>query len=535
MGEIEIKDKDYLESEQAKEKESKKSTFDFLRHRGDKGEHIQKNTANPFVRADSEIPEKEAIIEEFLRLSSDPDPQMRRGAIESLLALNLRNSGKEQDIWNELLKTSEDTDTGVRKGTASLLSHVFPAVEEKPEVFFDLIRLTESQDAQLRKRAAELLAIAFKYSDDKQKAWNDLLMLTSTGDREVRKGAILALLSGYSEVPDKRKAWTDLMRLSNHSDSFVQRVVTRSLGYAFFYMPDKTQAWRDMKGLINSPYIYVRRYSLRSLGRASLWRALRAENEATYLFGLKEAIKYFKKATETSVDIVVPEFYYPFYEALLQILFNERPFRRESEWYLSEVTSEIMDLEEDQRLIETVEELTGLLREAEDLTPGDLPAQKKLLGACIKTFDRVSGIFDAMEEDAILAQKTIKKEYKKVGNTVMEQKLKQILSGIRYKARTACLQAKGRPAEKIICAVNQKVSKWSLQNLEKDRKELDRQLESLLNILRNEIPYTPQNTHIFEKIEDIRQEQDLLERYRQVSRFIGLLPGVSMPSRVSGK
>jgi HEAT repeat protein len=529
MGEVEVKDKNYLESEQVKEKESKKSTFDFLRQRRDKGENIEKNTADSFIREDSEIPEKERIIEELLRLSSDPDPQVRRSAIESLVVLYLQKSGKQQDIWHELLKMSEDTDTGVRKGTASLLSYVFPAIEEKSAVFFDLVRLTESQDAQLRKKAAELLATAFKYSDDKQKAWNDLLMLTSAGDREVRKGAILALSSGYSEVPDKRKAWTDLMRLSNHSDSFVQRVVARSLGSAFFYMPDKTEAWRDMKGLIDSPYVYVRRYSLRSLGRASLWRALRAENEATYLFGLKEAIKYFKKAAETSVDIAVPEFYYPFYEALLQILFNERPFRRESEWYLSEVTGEIMELEEDQRLIKAVEELTELLREAEDLTPGDLLAQKKLLEACIGAFDRASGLFDSMEEDAIVAQKTHKKEYKNVGNMVLEQKLKQILSGIRYKAKTACLQAKGRPAEKIICTVNQKVSKWSFQNLEKDRKELDRQLESLLNILKIEIPYTPENTHIFGKIEDIRQEQDLLERYRQVGRFIGLLLGVKMP------
>lgn len=405
MGEREVMGKEKIENEQVKE--NKKPVFDLLKFTGDRDEYVRKDAAESFARAYSGLPEKEEIVEELIRLSSDPDPQMRRGAIESLLALYSRKSGKTQDVWRELLKMSGDGDTGVRKGTAGLLSYVFPAVEEKSSVFFDLVRLTESQDAQLRKRAVELLAVAFAYSDNKQRAWKDLLRLTSVEDREVRKGAALALSSGYSGVPDKGKAWSDLIRLSAHSDSFVQRAATRALGPAFFDVPDKTQAWRDLQVLIDNPYIYVRRYALRSLGRASLWRALRAENEATYLFGLKEAVKYFKEAAETSIDNVIPEFYYPFYEALLQILFNERSFRFESERYLSEVTHEIKDLEENQKLLEALEEFAGLLRAAGNLIPGDLPAQKELLEACIGAFDRASGLFEAVEEDAILAQKKV--------------------------------------------------------------------------------------------------------------------------------
>ncbi len=63
-------------------------------------------------------------------------------------------------------------------------------------------------------------------------------------------------------------------------------------------MTDKTMAWRDLQVLVDNPYVYVQRYALRSLGRASLWRAIKAENEAAYLFGLKEAVKYFKEASE---------------------------------------------------------------------------------------------------------------------------------------------------------------------------------------------------------------------------------------------
>ena len=354
---------------------------------------------------------------------------MRRGSIESLLAAYSQYAGKTQDIWSELLWMTGEDDTGARKSAAELLHYVFPAVEVKSAVFFDLVRLTESQDAQLRKRAAELLAAAFAYSENKQEAWDELVRLASVEDREVRKGAVLALSSGYTEVQDKGKAWKDLFRLSGHSDSFVQRVATRALGSAFFHTPDKTQAWRDLQALTDNPYVYVRRYALRSLGRASLWRALRAENEATYIFGLKEAVKYFKEAAETSVDFHIPEFYYPFYESLLFILFSDRPgiAKLESDRYLSKMAGEVREQKENQKLLEIFEQFAGLLRRAGNLTPGDLSAQKKLLETCILTFDRFSSLFENIEDEAILALKTVKKEkivkkdYSKLGKELLER------------------------------------------------------------------------------------------------------------------
>ncbi|WP_410510239.1 HEAT repeat domain-containing protein [Methanosarcina hadiensis] len=535
MGEIGVSGEDRTENEQVKEKESKKSASGFLRQTGDKDRYVRRNAVESFARTYSGFPDKNEIIEDLLRLSSDPDPQMRRGAIESLLSVYLRKADKTQDIWHELLRMSEDPDAGVRRGTAEMLSHVLPAVEEKSTVFYDLIGLAESQDAQLRKKAAELLAVAFKYSDDKQRAWNDLMRLTSSEDREVRKGAVVALSSGHQEVPDKAKVWGDLIRLSAHGDSFVQRIATKTLGPAFFYVPDKTMAWRDLQTLIDNPYIYIRRYALRSLGRASLWRVLKAENEAAYLFGLKEAVKYFKEAAETSVGITIPEFYHPFYEALLQILFGDRSSKLESERYLSDVIRGTGDLEENRKLLETLEEFAGLLQAAGDLSAGDLSARKKFLEDSIGAFDRASGLFEAIEEDYILAQKTFSKDYQKAGKVVTEQRLKETLSGIRYKARTACLKAKGKPTEKITCAVSQKVKGWSFQDIEKDRKKLEKQLESLLNTVTVQIPYIPENTHIFERLEEIRKEQDLLEKYRQVSRFISMIPEVKMFSRSSGR
>ncbi|HII90772.1 MAG TPA: HEAT repeat domain-containing protein, partial [Methanosarcina sp.] len=408
----------------------KNPVSDYSRPEVEIKEHIQrKNMKDLFAESSSDLSDKEEVISKLINLSSDPDPQRRKDEIEALLATYSRYTGKTQDIWNELLNLAGKEETGTRRNAADLLSEVFPEVEEKSTVFFDLVRLTESQDTQLRRRAAELLATAFAYCENKQAAWNELVKLVSVEDREVRKGAILALSSGYKEVPDKEKAWKDLLSFSDHSDSFVQRAATRTLGSAFFYMTDKTQAWRDLQALTDNPYVYVRKYAFRSLGKASFWRALRAENEATYIFGLKEAVNYFKEASETSIGPHIPEFYYPFYQALLFILFSDRPgiAKLESEQYLSKMTDEVKEQAESQKFLEIFGQFAGLLTQAGELSYGDLSGQKKLLEVSILLFDQFSSLFESKEEEAIFIQKSVKKEkpvkkeYSNLGKALLER------------------------------------------------------------------------------------------------------------------
>lgn len=412
------------------EKDHKKLASDFSGLKiNNKGYIRKKDVADLFARSGSGLPDKEEVIHRLINLSSDSDFQRRRDSIEALLAAYSRYTDRTQDIWDELLNLTRDEDTGTRKDAANLLSDVFPAIVDKSKAFFDLVKLTESQDSQLRKRAAELLAAAFAYLEDKQAAWNELVRLASVEDREVRKGAVLALSSGYKEIPDKEKGWKDLFRLSNHTDSFVQREATRALGPAFFHVPDKTQAWRDLQALTDKPYVYVRRYAFRSLGRASLWRALKAENEATYIFGLKEAVNYFKRAAEAPIGFHIPEFYHPFYQALLFILFSDRTgiAKLESERYLSKMTDEVMELGENQKLLEIFEQFAGLLRRAGNLSPGDLPGQKRLLQTSILAFDTFSNFFEEKEEEVIFTQKTMKKEknvekeYSNLGKALLEK------------------------------------------------------------------------------------------------------------------
>lgn len=325
------------------------------------------------------------------------------------------NSDKKQYNWSGVLKLAEARDTKVRRHTADLLARIFSDVKTRPGVFFDLVKLTESQDAHIRKKAAELFPVAFEYSDEKQKVWDELVRLTSAVDRVVRREAVLALSSGYAEVSDKDKAWKDLVRLSDYRDNFVKRVATRALGNAFFYVIDKTEAWRDLEKVQANSYIFVRKYAFRSLGIASLWKSLRAENEVTYIFGIKEAIKFFIEADEISTDTNIPDFYQPFYETLLSVLFSEIPniTKIESERYVSRLSNEVWTFGDSQPFHDILDQLEELLKKAGELTPGDLLAQKKLLETSIQTFEKFSSFFEIKEEEAILSAKIEKKGYPK--------------------------------------------------------------------------------------------------------------------------
>jgi hypothetical protein len=178
-----------------------------------------------------------------------------------------------------------------------------------------------------------------------------------------------------------------------------------------------------LQKVTSNPYNYVRKYAFRSLGKASLWRSLRAENETTYIFGIREAVKFFKEANEVPTDTNIPDLYQPFYEALLSVLFSEIPgmAKIESERFVSKLTHEIWISGDSLQFHEIINQLAGLLRDAGNLPPGDLSAQKKLLETSIRTFEKFSYFFEIKEEEAILSPKTMKKEHPKPGKEILER------------------------------------------------------------------------------------------------------------------
>lgn len=344
----------------------------------------------------------------------------------------MKDENEDRSNWKEVLIMAGDKDTGIRRRASGLLTQIFPAVKGSPGVFFDLVKLTESQDAQVREHAAELFPVAFEYSDEKQRAWDELVRLASAEDRKVRREAVLTLASGYVLVPDKEKAWKDLVRLSDHSDSFVKRAATRALGTAFFSAPDKTEAWRDLQKVTTSSYNYVRKYAFRSLAKASLWRSLRADNETTYIFGIREAVKFFKEANNVPAETSIPDFYQPFYESLLSVLFSEIPgiAKTESGRFVSKLFNKIQKSGQSVQFQEIVNQLAEILKGAGEISSADLPAQKKLLETSIQTFERFSYYLELKEEEAISSPKNVKKEQHKPGKEILErvEKRKSFLS-----------------------------------------------------------------------------------------------------------
>lgn len=515
-----------------------KPGLELLKLTGDRDSYVQKDAAEAIAISFSHLPDKREVCSELLRLSSaiTVGTTERKGAVHSLLALySSGGKGKKRDIWVELLKMTGDSEISIRKDAAEMLEPVFFELENKSGAFTDLVLLTEERDPHVRKKAAKLLGSAFEYAKNRQRAWAELVRLASEDeDREVRKNASRAFAVVFSTVPEKTGAWNDLMQLSGNSDSYVQRAAVRAMGPALYLVRDKTQAWRDMLKLTRKGYIYVRKYAFQSLGKASLWRSLQGEDEVTYLFGLKEGIRYFKEASKIPSDTKIPEFYLPFYESLLFILASGQAFRKagpESGRYLEKMEWEVKEAGEREKLLKKIEQFAELLRIAGDLDPDDLAGKKELLEGSIRAFDRNLNLFVRAEEEAIFVGKAAKKEYPNLGKTLSERKLKEVLSEIRHKSRLTCLQAKGTPAEELACLVSRKVREWKIKDLDRDRKELDRQLNSLTGVLRARIPPAPENMYIFERLEEVRQEEDLLERYRKTARLVSLLPGVRMPAR----
>lgn len=527
--------------------------LELLKLTGDRDSYVRQEAAQALAASFSRLPDKKEVCRELFRLGSATTAESteRRGAVSSLLALYSAGcQGKKRDIWAELLKMAGDKDVVVRKNADEMLSHVFPDLEDKSGAFFDLLNLIAEGDASVRRKASELLGLGFKEARDKELAWIELVRLASGDeDREVRKNAVLAFAVAFPEVPDKEEGWQDLMRLSGHGDSYVRRGTVRVMGLAFYLVRDKTRAWRDMLKLTRTGCVYVKKYAFQSLGKASLWRSLQGTDRVTYIFGLKEAIRYFRAASEISTDTKVPEFYLPFFESLLFILESEQTFRKagpESERYFLKMEREIREIGQvgqvgqigqigepgkREQLLEKIRQFASLLEIAGDLEPEDLAGKKELLEGCILAFERASELFYLTEEELILAGKLAKKERPDIGKMLSERKIKEALSEIQNKSKAACLRAKGTPTEELACLVSRRVKKWKIKNLDKDRKELEGQLESLIQVLTTTIPPVSENMYIFDRLEEIKHEEDLLERYRKTARFVGLLPGARMPAR----
>ena len=285
----------------------------------------------------------------------------------------------------------------------------------------------------------------------------------------------------------------------------------------------------------------MRKYAFRSLGIASLHDAAKAKSGAEYMHGLKEAVLNFRNSAETASNHPLPGFYLNFYEVFLNLLsagssgkvpVSSDPSetdREESEKYFSAMVYEVGDVDEIDALSMAFRKFAKIIQEAAETGSTDLASEKKLLEASLRIFEDSSALFERAEEGAVLSKRFEQNGQPTLKQKVSEQRMKDTLEEIRTKARFACFLVKGTSSEEIASAVSREVRDWAFET-SADKKVLMQKMESLETIIRENIPEIPENSHIFDRLEDIRKEKYLLSRCRIVARLVGQVPMAMIPA-----
>ncbi len=187
--------------------------------------------------------------------------------------------------------------------------------------------------------------------------------------------------------------------------------------------------------------------------------------------------------------------------------------------YLTEAKSAIQWSKSKKQLFEAVEYLSGALKEVQNLRNPDLSEMKGELNFYRKHCDQASKLMRDTTEKAPFATKVLRK-----GLPILEENFKKHLEEIQEKAKIACKESIGTPTEEIVRTINREVQKLEISNQE----EMIEKVEDLVFILKSTIPNIPENKRIFEKIEKIKHETDLLKQYDLLIFIISALSKVQI-------
>jgi HEAT repeat protein len=479
---------------------------------------VRYSAAEVLGSAFSQVPDKQQAWNDLIRLTSDKDSDVRYRAAEALGSAFFQVPDKQQ-AWNDLHRLTSDEDWNVRYRAASALGSLFSQVPDKQQAWNDLRRLTSDENSSVRSGAAEALGSLFSQVPDKQQAWNDLRRLTSDEDSSVRSGAAEALGSSFSQVPDKQQAWNDLHRLTSDEDRSVRYSAAEALGSTFSQVPNKQQAWNDLHRLTNDEDSSVRTSSNHSLGRVSIFMASHAETNEDYKKELEKAIKFFETAAKEAFYFNPAQFCLPFYRSFYTIIFQKQEAKEEMNEYLEEAKAAIKGSESKKQLFEAVQNLSEALKEVQNLGSLDLPGMKGELNFYRKYCDHAAELMKDASEKAPFVTKVLRK-----GLPILDRNLKELLVKIQQKAKIACKESIGTPTEEIARIVNREVQKLEISNQE----EMIEKVEDLIFILKSIIPNIPENKRIFEKIEKIKYETDLIKQYDLLIFIINVLPKVQV-------
>ncbi len=482
------------------------------------------------------IPDKKQAWENLVRLVPDEDSNV---ILQNLRVLSVffEYLPNKNEAWEYLFRQALDEDSNVRFRIYMMLDEFFKYLPDKNEARNDLARPESYEGINVISLATSALLSTFFRVPDEEQAWNDLHGLTYNEDSIVRRHAVSTLGSVFSQVPDEEQAWNDLHRVTNDEDKWVRKRSVYALGSAFPRLPDKQQAWDDLHRMTNDKDSDVRVEANYSLGKVSIFKASQAEKEEDYKRELENAIEFFEKAAQESIDnwSNPAQFYLPFYRLFHTIVFKKQYSKEEIDKYLAEAKEAIKGSKSKKLLLEAVENLAEsfleaaenlveTLKEAQNLENLDLEPMKAELNYYIKYIDRPAELTMDIEGTAYFAAEAIRK-----GLPILDRNLKELLEEIQEKAKIACKESKGTATEEIVCTVNREVQGWKNVTPE----EIAFNAENILIYIKSKVPPIPENEHIFEKIKEIESKKDTNLLLRSIRDFFEELPKIMIdPERM---
>lgn len=106
----------------------------------------------------------------------------------------------------------------------------------------------------------------------------------------------------------------------------------------------------------------------------------------------------------------------------------------------------------------------------------------------------------------------------------------QILRRIQEKANSTYQQLESTPVGEIAYIIKNELQKWNIS----DQERMDQSVNNIAFSLKTKIPENQANRHIYEKIEDIKKEKDLVKQYELVAILIGSISQIVIGGNMSG-
>jgi HEAT repeat protein len=468
------------------------------------------------------LPDKKQGEEDLHRFTLDQKSVVRQGAARALGSAFALLSDKTRG-GQDLHKLTQDRHKNVRESAALALGSSFVLLLDKDQAWQDLHKLTQDQHSNVRRAAARSLGSSFAHLPDKDQGWQDLLRLAQDHDSGARSDASHALGSSFALLPDKTQGWQVFHRLTQDKKSRVRSTAANSLGSSFALLLNKDQAWQDLHRLTQDQSRDVRMYAYHSLGRASVYRALEANEKTTIRSELEAAVEFFEKSYQEQPYYNPASFCRPFYRSYLALTFQEAS-GVEVKKYLAEAKKAVGSSENRKELFGAVENLAKALEETQKLKDKSKENIQSDLQAFQWYCDRAAEHMASVDEKAPGAVGLLRK-----CNPIIEERIEATIAGIQKTAREICQMTRGSGTkyEAPSAEINREAKCLSLEDPFKTFKTCTSIASSLKEFCRN-LPQDKRGRGC-EIVDEIEAEHELSGKLLMIDRaLIYLQPNIDL-------